>query len=173
MGDDLLPEDESDLEEYKSKTQVKKELLELVDLANAIVDLGPSAIKKLPLDEQVMDAVTAAKDMHRKKPSFRRQLQFIGKLFRSRDTAPIYQALDNLKGQQAQEKAKFHKLEQLRDGLVESGDENLTTLINDHPTLDRQRLRQWIRQAKKEKELNKPPKAYREIFQYLKQELNN
>lgn len=173
MGDDLLPEDESDLEEYKSKTQVKKELLELVDLANTIVDLGPSAIKKLPLDEEIMDAVNAAKDMHRKKPSYRRQLQFIGKLFRSRETAPVYEALDNLKGQQAQEKAKFHKLEQLRDGLVEGGDENLTTLINDHPHLDRQRLRQWIRQAKKEKELNKPPKAYREIFQYLKQELNN
>jgi len=35
--------------------------------------------------------------------------------------------------------------------------------------INRQRLRQLARQANKEKQLNKPPKAYREIFQYLKE----
>ncbi|MGL5310141.1 MAG: DUF615 domain-containing protein, partial [Plesiomonas shigelloides] len=34
---------------------------------------------------------------------------------------------------------------------------------------DRQHLRNLVRSALKEKADNKPPKAYREIFQYLKE----
>ena len=40
--------------------------------------------------------------------------------------------------------------------------------IKDHPHIDVQELRTLIRNARKEKELNKPPKSFREIFQLLK-----
>lgn len=171
MGDDIFSDAEFGDDEYKSKTQVKKELLALVDLGEELVNLGKSALDKTPMDDELRDAVNAARDMHRKKPSYKRQLQFIGKLLRSRDTAPIEEALENIKGQQLQAKAHFHLLEQLRDSLVNDGDKVLQPLLEEHTHLDRQRLRQWIRQAKKERESNKPPKAYREIFQYLKNEL--
>ena len=39
---------------------------------------------------------------------------------------------------------------------------------NEHPSADRQHLRNLIRAAQKEKEQNKPSKAYREIYQILK-----
>jgi ribosome-associated protein len=45
----------------------------------------------------------------------------------------------------------------------------LTELIAQHPSLDVQNLRTLIRNARKEKESNKPPKAYREIFQVLRE----
>lgn len=171
MGDDLFSDADSGEEEFKSKTQVKKELLALVKLGEELVNLGKSALEKMPLDSELRDAVDAARDMHRKKSSYKRQLQFIGKLLRSRDTAPVEEALENVKGQQLQARAHFHMLEQLRDKLVDDGDQALQDLLEEHSQLDRQRLRQWIRQAKKERETNKPPKAYREIFQYLKDEL--
>lgn len=171
MGDDIFSNADFGEDEIKSKTQIKKELLALVDLGEELVNLGKSALDKVPLDKELLDAVTTARDMHRKKSSYKRQLQFIGKLLRSREVEPIEQALENLKGQQLQAKAHFHMLEQTRDKLISDGDQALQALLDEHAHLDRQRLRQWIRQAKKEKESNKPPKAYREIFQYLKDEL--
>ncbi len=171
MGDELLDSNDPGSEEYKSKTQIKKQLLELVTLAETLVDMGSANIAKLPLDSDILDAVQQAKNMHRKKPSYRRQLQFIGKLFRSRDVEPLLQALQNIQGKQTQANAHFHLLEKLRDKLVAGDDQVLQNLINDYPNLDRQRLRQWMRQAKKELQQEKPPKAAREIFQYLKQEI--
>ena len=58
----------------------------------------------------------------------------------------------------------------MRDRIVEQGDD----AINDAMVLH---IQKWIanayvnfaRQAKKEKEANKPPKASREIFQVLKE----
>lgn len=174
MGEDLFSDPDSEFDDYKSKTQLKKEMLALVKLGEQVVELGVSALKKIPLDTEVAEAIDIARDMNRKKPSYRRQLQFIGKLLRNRDEEEvdaITQALENLQGQQYQLKAHFHKLEVLRDKLVDHGDDALQSLLQEYPQLDRQRLRQWIRQAKKEREQNKPPKAYREIFQYLKQEI--
>ena len=41
--------------------------------------------------------------------------------------------------------------------------------MEEHPALDRQKLRQFHRQIRKERENNAPPKAFRELFQYLKE----
>ena len=45
----------------------------------------------------------------------------------------------------------------------------LTELLAAHPTADAQHLRALIRNAHKEKEQNKPPKSFREIFQVLRE----
>ena len=171
MDEDIFSNSDDELDDYKSKTQIKKEMLAFVALAEEVVDLGASALSRIPMDDELKEAVNVARNMHRKKPSFRRQLQFIGKMLRTRDTDAIKEQLDSLQGQQHKLKAHFHKLENLRDKLIDLGDEALQSLMQDYPHLDRQRLRQWIRQAHKEKQQNKPPKAFREIFQYLKQEI--
>ena len=65
--------------------------------------------------------------------------------------------------------ALFHKLEQLRDRLIDEGDDAVADVLNLWPDADRQQLRSLIRNAKKEKEGNKPPKSSRQIFQYLRE----
>ena len=117
MDEDLFADPDGEFEEYKSKTEVKKEMLALVKLGEQVVELGATALKKIPLDEELAEAIDIARSMNRKKPSFKRQLQFIGKVLRSRDTAPIKEALEGLQGQQHKVKAHFHKLENLRDKL--------------------------------------------------------
>jgi ribosome-associated protein len=62
----------------------------------------------------------------------------------------------------------MHALERRRDKLL-TDDNALTTLLSENPELDVQQLRTLIRNARKEQAENKPPKAYREIFQILKQ----
>ena len=78
--------------------------------------------------------------------------------------------LDAIQGLSKVETAKLHYLENYREKLL-ANDETLTKLVEKFPSLDIQNLRTLIRNARKERELNKPPKAYREIFRLLK-ELN-
>ncbi|MDR2225166.1 MAG: DUF615 domain-containing protein, partial [Providencia sp.] len=98
----------------------------------------------------------------------RRQLQLIGKLLRSREVEPITEALDKLKNRHNQQIVILHNIEYLRTRLLEGGDDVIEEVVTLFPTTDRQQLRALVRNAKKEREGNKPPKAYRQIFQYLK-----
>ncbi|WP_102794473.1 ribosome biogenesis factor YjgA [Bowmanella denitrificans] len=153
----------------KSKTQLKNEMQDLQKLGEKLVGLGPAALEKIPMDQELSDAVKLAKRIDRKKEGYRRQLQFIGKLMRNRDVEPIQQAIDLLENKHQQATAQFHKLERLRDDIVARGDEAIDQVMERYPTLERQKLRQLSRQAQKEQQQNKPPKAAREIFQYLRE----
>ncbi|MET1219240.1 MAG: ribosome biogenesis factor YjgA [Glaciecola sp.] len=162
--EDLL----DDEPEYVSKTQLKQQADALQQLGKQLVELPNATLKTFPLDEELAESIALAQRINRKKDGFRRQLQFIGKLLRQRDTEALEQALASLQTKHKQANAAFHALEQTRDNLIAQGDNAIQALMETHPALDRQRLRQLIRQAKKEAEQNKPPKAYRELFQYLK-----
>ncbi|NBO85996.1 MAG: DUF615 domain-containing protein [Burkholderiaceae bacterium] len=96
---------------------------------------------------------------------------FLGKRMRAlsdEDIAAIKKQLEVIEGPGRVETAKLHRLERLRERLLQS-DEALQELITKYPALDIQSIRTLIRNAKKEREANKPPKAYREIFQYLRE----
>ncbi|MGQ7190994.1 ribosome biogenesis factor YjgA, partial [Escherichia sp. HC-CC] len=68
----------------------------------------------------------------------RRQLQLIGKMLRQRDVEPIRQALDKLKNRHNQQVVLFHKLENLRDRLIDQGDDAIAEVLNLWPDADRQ-----------------------------------
>ncbi len=124
-----------------------------------------------PAEVSPDDAIELAQRI--KKEGRRRQLQLIGKMLRNRDVDPIRQALDKLKNRHNQQVALFHKLEQIRDRLIDDGDDAIAEVLNLWPDADRQQLRSLIRNAKKEKEGNKPPKSARLIFQYLRELAEN
>jgi ribosome-associated protein len=155
-----------------SKTQLKNQMNDLQKLGESLVELSPASLAKIPLDTELLDAVLLAQRILRKKEGYRRQLQLIGKLMRHRDIVPIEQAL--LVSQVSHQKAnqKFHKLEVLRDTLIAKGDNAIEELLGQHDELDRQKLRQLVRQAKKQQAENKPPKASRELFKYLKETID-
>ncbi|QXO17711.1 MULTISPECIES: ribosome biogenesis factor YjgA [Vibrio] len=149
-----------------SKTELKNDMIELQKLGEELVALKPSALAKFPLPDDLAEAI---KDAQRfKNEARRRQLQYIGRLMRNIDPEPLQAALDKLRNKHSQSSAVLHKLEQLRDRVVEEGDSAIEDVMEMYPEADRQRLRQLARQAKKEKQANKAPKASREIFQVLK-----
>ncbi|PXY90431.1 ribosome biogenesis factor YjgA [Gilliamella apis] len=150
---------------YVSKSEIKRDAEVLKKLGVELVNLSKNEISKIPLDEDLLYAIELAQKI--KKEGYRRQIQYIGKLLRNRDIEPITQALDKLKNRHNQQVAMFHRLEKLRDELIETGDaESIMELF---PTADRQQLRTLARSAKKELAANKPPKTARQIFQYLKE----
>ena len=163
--------DDDDLEEDfgPSKSEIKRKMLARQDLAKTLSELSSDAIKSLPVDEQLKDKLL---ETHKIKTfgAITRHTLYLGKLMRAYDddeVNAIQERLDALQGVNKAEIAKFHYLERLRDDLVLS-DSHLTLFIKDHPLIDVQELRTLIRNARKEKEQNKPPKSYREIFQLLK-----
>ena len=160
-------EDDDDEVIWVSKSEIKRDAEELKRLGLEMVELGKNALDKIPLDEELRAAIELAQKI--KKEGRRRQLQLIGKMLRNRDVDPIRQALDKLKNRHNQQVALFHKLEALRDRLIEEGDDAVPEVLKLWPQADRQQLRSLIRNAKKEKEGNKAPKSARLIFQYLRE----
>ena len=164
--------DVNDENEQFSKTQIKAQMVAMQKLGESLVHLGQSSLAKIPMKEDLLDAVMLARKILRKKEGYRRQLQLIGKIMRNTDIAPIEHALSNIKSAHKKLNDAFHGIEMLRDDILKEGDSKIESTIADYPLLDRQKMRQYVRQANKQQAENKPPKASRELFQYLKQIIN-
>ena len=154
-------------EELVSKTQIKNEMNERQALGMQLTKLAPDTLKKIGLSEELLEAVLFYKKITAN-GALKRQAQFIGRLMRDTDPEPIQAYLNKLNGDNAEHNAAMQRLELLRERLIES-DDVLTELIADKPELPISELRTLIRNARREKEQNKPPKAFRELFQLLKQ----
>lgn len=154
-------------EELVSKTQIKKEMDDRQDLGMQLTKLSADVLKKIGLDEDLIEAVIFYKKIN-SNGALKRQAQYIGRLMRDTDPEPIQAYLNKLKGDNSEHNALMQRLELLRERLVDS-DEALTKLLNEQSGIDIGTVRTLIRNARKEKEQNKPPKAYRELFQVLKQ----
>ena len=149
-----------------SKTKAKEESDSLQELGKRLVGVGNDRLQKLDIPETLADAVREAKRIS-SFGALRRQMQYIGKLMRDVDIEPIQEMLDELDGVSNKANARFHALEKQREKLL--ADESIiTALKNEHPDLDVSALRTLRRNALKEQAENKPPKAYRAIFQLLK-----
>ena len=139
---------------------------DLQALGAELVALSADQLKKIALPDDLRDAV---RDCQRftQHGAHRRQLQYIGKLMRQIDADPIRAALDEIKGVSAVAVAHMHALERLRTRFLED-EKVIGEIAADHPGADLQHLRQLRRNALKEQELGKPPRAFRELFQVLK-----
>jgi ribosome-associated protein len=153
-----------------SKSQLKREMTSLQKLGQELVEQPKDRVMRVPMPEDVRDAILACQKI-RDHEGRRRQMQYVGKKMRTLEEdelAAIQKVLDSWKGQSKSETAAMHALERKREKLL-ADDKVLTDLLGQHPELDGQHLRTLIRNARKEQAENKPPKAYREIFQILKQ----
>jgi ribosome-associated protein len=152
-----------------SKSQLKREMLALQTLGAALVELPKDALKRMPMPEDLADAVLEARRItdHEGK---RRQLQYVGRVMRSLDdeqTAALRSALDGYRGVNKAETAKLHWIEQAREKLL-ADDSALTEFLRAHPGADAQAGRTLIRNARKEAREGKPPRYFRELFQWIK-----
>ncbi|MDI3514561.1 MAG: ribosome-associated protein [Rhodocyclaceae bacterium] len=160
------PEDEDDFLEPPSKSSRKRDMQALQDLGEQLVALSPERLKKVPLPESLYDAIRAAQGFRME--ARRRQLQYIGKLMRKVDPAPIQAQLEAFAGNSAAEVAKMHRLERLREQLLED-EQTLGTIAETWPEADLQVLRTLRRNALKERETARPPKSFREIYRVLRE----
>jgi ribosome-associated protein len=152
-----------------SKTELKRQSDALQDLGKELVEQPRDRVKRVPMPEDVRDVILECQNI-KNHEGRRRQMQFVGKKMRTltdEEVAVIRRTIEGWKGASKADTAALHALERRREKLL-SDDNALTTLLGEHQELDAQHLRTLIRNARKEQAENKPPKAYREIFQILK-----
>jgi ribosome-associated protein len=155
--------------ERPSKSEAKRASDALQKLGEQLVSEARDRVKRVPMPEDVRDAILMCQTITNHEGR-RRQLQFVGKKMRTLDeeeVAIIQRTIDSWKGASKSETAALHALERRREKLL-ADDGALTVLLAEQPQLDAQHLRTLIRNARKEQAESKPPKAYREIFQILK-----
>jgi ribosome-associated protein len=162
--------DEFDQEyERPSKSELKRQSNELQKLGEQLIAEPRDRVKRVQMPEEVKDAILTCQTITNHEGR-RRQLQYVGKMMRTlndEEVAVIQRTIESWKGASKAETAALHALERRRDKLL-ADDKALTQLLEENPALDAQHLRTLIRNARKEQAENKPPKAYREIFQILK-----
>jgi ribosome-associated protein len=150
-----------------SKSQRRRDALEVKALAARLLVLSPSLLSQLPLDDELKRAVEQARAI-RSHVARKRQLQFVAKLLRRGETEPIIEAIAAFDADARQLTARQHRTEAWRDRLVGEGDPALSELLVQRPDSERQRLRQLIRKARQEAAAGKPPAAARSLFRALR-----
>jgi ribosome-associated protein len=110
-------DDDFDPDAPPSKSQRKRDMHALQDLGAQLVDLSVERLRKVPMPEELFEAVRAAQRITAH-GARRRQMQYIGKLMRNIDPEPIQAQLDVFNGVSRVEIARQHRLEKLRSDLL-------------------------------------------------------
>jgi ribosome-associated protein len=151
----------------KSKTQIKREMLELRQLAESIVNLSPGHLDTIPLDKQLLDAIHEARRL-KQREARRRQIRYISKMMRSMEIANIQAAYQKLQADSEAARKEQHFLEMWREKLIAGDDATIQKALKNFPDADRQHLRNLVREAKKEVDRQQPPANSRKLFRYLR-----
>jgi ribosome-associated protein len=154
--------------ERPSKSARKREAAAAQDLGTRLIDLKESDLKALPLDETLLDAILLAKRIT-SRGGLARQRQYIGKLMREVDTAPIEAALTSRSKHQAVDAEKHKRLESWRARLLAEGPAALDELVKWAPDADRKALQLLIAKATNAKvDSGSRDGASRELFRTLR-----
>jgi ribosome-associated protein len=157
----------AEVENSISKSQKKRDMLALQDLGEELVKLSVETIRKLDLPEPLLTAVLDAKRIPTSKHGgYKRQMQYIGKIMRNIDAAPIAEHLEAIKSPNNKQTALHHLAERWRERILEDVSA-IGGFLNEFPDTDRVKLETHASGAKEEKAKNKPPKHFRLLYQTL------
>jgi ribosome-associated protein len=168
----MRSQEETQDNERPSRSVRRREALDVLAFAKQLSELPPARLARLELPDDVREDLAEVQ----RTPSHiahKRQLAHLAKLMRAHDEedfAAARAALANDRGKNARDTAALHRAEALRKNLLgDNADAALTAFITDHPGVDHQHLRALIRQSRRERETNKPPRAQRELFRLLRE----
>ena len=144
---------EPEHDDIPSKTQVKQEMRSLQALGEKLLTLKPAQLKQMSISDELLLAVEEAHRL-KNRSALKRQRQFIGKLMRDIDPEAIMAQFDFFDSAHQMQNRVFHHLEELRDKLIAGGNEAIGETISRYPGIDTQKLRQAVKNAKKEQQRN-------------------
>ena len=153
-----------------SRSQQRRDALAVFELAERLAALGDGQLSAIPMPNELRDLVRDSRRIT-SQIARKRELQSLAKAMRKEDDEvidAIRRALEYDRDEARRDTARLHRLEAWRERLLAEGDTALTELLDEYPSANRQELRQLIRNAKIEREKQRPPRAFRELFHSLK-----
>ena len=165
------------MNEEPSKSARKREALRLQDVGRALTQLKAQDLATFDLPNSLTLAIEEYGRINSREGG-RRQLQYIGRLMRKLDTAAIELQLQHLRGESNAARHALHTVELWRDRLLKDP-QALTLLLQEHPSIDRQKLRQLLKNATTTGSVlqNEPPnpaqkQSARALFRFLRDQLD-
>ena len=139
-------EESQEFDGRPSKSARKREAAAAQDLGTRLIGLKESDLAALDLPEQLLDAILLAKRITAR-GGLARQRQYIGKLMRDLDLAPIEAALGAKSRATAIDAEKHKRIESWRARLLTEGPAALDELVKWSPAADRKSLQLLIGKA--------------------------
>ncbi len=167
-----------DQPDYVSRSQIKQEAQAIKMLAARLVELPDAKLVKLPLSEISLKSLQDFKKMtsHLAK---KRHLMYVAKCLRKDDYSDILSHLEDEKVKQKKSlkendsQANENLVAEALQGLVESSDSAIESLILDYPSIERQKLRQLLRNLNKAKTESKKQNCQNKLVNYLGEHIGN
>jgi ribosome-associated protein len=160
---------EDDNEDVKSRTQIKREMEALQDIGKKLTELETEQLKEVPMGEDLRAAIDLYRNNITQREARRRQMQYIGKLMRAEDAEAMQAVIDKYDSSSKAFAQTIHEIEAWRTRLIDEGNQAMTDFMEKHPTVDAQRLRTLVRNAKKDVEQDKNKGAAKKLFQFLRE----
>ncbi len=151
-----------------NKTALKREIAARAELLEAATRLNDKELTRLGLDAQAIAEIDKVRAI-RPSGARKRQLKYCLKQLTDADFDNLRLYLDDRQSQQVEANRAFHRLERWRDRLIAEGDALIGEAAAEWPSLDRQHLRQLIRDARRERDTGKPAGAARRLFRHLRE----
>jgi len=159
------PEPAPPADALPSKTRRKQASHALQDLGERMAELSPDKLAQLNLPEKLAIAIADYRRFN-KWEAKRRQMQYVGRLMRDIDAAPVAAQLERWAGTSRAAVAGFHQVEAWRERLLADAGA-LDALVAEHPAIDRVRIATLIDKARAERAGGHPPANFRLLFREL------
>lgn len=174
------PDDRFDPDEFydgPSKTQVKKDMLALQVLGEALAALPTEDFAALKIDDRLRQALRELQRLTAH-GARKRQAQYVSKLLRAEDVAPLHQAIAANRAGKRRDAQALLDVEQWREQVL-AGDDGLQRWWTEFPATETRAFRALVRDARAEREINlqaertggdsrRHIKAYRALFKAMK-----
>ena len=154
-----------DEDDFISKTRRKKQMHELQDVGAQLVALSAEQLARIEMPDTLREAIEDARRFTRHEAR-RRQIQYIGRIMRDIDAAPIVDQLTALTAPSRRQTALFHVAERWRQELLADGSA-LERFAKEFPEADPDRIRTMVDEARPEKRAARAPRRFRELFHVL------
>lgn len=151
--------------DFTSKTRRKKEMAGLQDAGAELVALSADQLARIDMPQELRDAVEDARRFTRHEAR-RRQMQYIGRIMRGIDSAPIIEQLAAIKAPSRRQTALFRVAERWREDLL-ADPAMLARFVKEFPEADPQRIEALVNEARAEKRAARSPRRFRELFHAL------
>jgi len=161
-----------DDDNWVSKSQRKRECDEVLTLSEKMITLNKDELAQINMDDDLRSAIEEAQRI-KSHSALKRQKHFIAKVMRGSDDETLAAQVERVLHKHDIYNADFKRMEKWRDSIIENGDKSINDFLEQYPHADRSHLRQLVRNAIKEKKNNKPPAAYRQIFKYIREVVDN
>jgi len=176
--DDLAADEVSDDDDTSDEPKVRLSYRErrresdaLAELARKLVEMTPSQLDQVPLPLEVRAEIETCRGF-RKGPRIR-QLRRISQLVRRLDFDEVSRAATDAGHKQRGRAQRERVYETWRERLLSEGKEALTEFIDLHPMVDPQRLRQLLRQARRDPGSGKSKQALLSVLRLVREALES